>query len=446
VDAKPVGTDSVARTLDAGLVVRGALSSVGQTLRLNLALVDGTSGKTITSDSVQRPRDEVFALEDDAAVRLSTLLQRQLAQDIRAQEPEQHTKNLRAWTLYQQARALSRDAEDDLSARDIEASSRKLRHADSLSSLAAVEDPAWATPIVWRARLAFREIQIAGNRDPSRIPFLLDSGLVLANQALSRSPNDADALEMRGTLRYFQWAYRAQPTSALPQLRAAAEADFRASIAANPRRASAWAALSYVLGTAGRERPAEAAARHAYALDPYGPDAGRNLWRAFSAASGQNDADDARRLCAAFARRFPSNFRSRECRLWLYALKGQKPNVPEMWAAYRAYLDASPNNVQKFSALRGQMLVAFGLARAGFADSARHVVIRARGDSAIDPARLLIYYEAFVRTALGDKDEAFRLLQEYARARPEAFEDDDDPWFEDLWSDPRWQALRAAKP
>lgn len=57
----------------------------------------------------------------------------------------------------------------------------------------------------------------------------------------------------------------------------------------------------------------------------------------------------------------------------------------------------------------------------------------------------LLRYDAIVRTALGEKDEAFRLLQEYARANPDALADNDDPWFEDLWSDPRWQALKSVK-
>jgi len=210
-------------------------------------------------------------------------------------------------------------------------------------------------------------------------------------------------------------------------------------------RASAWSALSHLLEASGRERSAEAAARRAYALDPYGPTADKNLWRAFMAALGQKDADDARRLCDSFERRFPSNFKSRECRLRLYTLTGQKPIVADIWTAYRVFLKTTPPNLQTYNALTGQMFVALGLVRAGFPDSARRVAIRARGDSAVDPSRSLLYYEAIVRTALGDTDEAFRLLEEYVRPDRAALEDDDGPWFEDLWSDPRWQALRAVK-
>jgi hypothetical protein len=91
-----------------------------------------------------------------------------------------------------------------------------------------------------------------------------------------------------------------------------------------------------------------------------------------------------------------------------------------------------------------QIAVAAVIKRAGFADSARRVLARSRGAPDIDPSRDLSYNEAFVRTLLGDKAEAIRLLKQYVAANPERRADlatDDTWWFRDLRNDPRYQEL-----
>jgi hypothetical protein len=90
------------------------------------------------------------------------------------------------------------------------------------------------------------------------------------------------------------------------------------------------------------------------------------------------------------------------------------------------------------------MLVAFALARAGLADSARSVAAGARGSEALDPTRELVYLEAILRSMLGDKDEAFRLLSIYVATNPQVrggAESDDTWWLRDLRSDPRYAQI-----
>ena len=55
------------------------------------------------------------------------------------------------------------------------------------------------------------------------------------------------------------------------------------------------------------------------------------------------------------------------------------------------------------------------------ADSARHVLIRARAEpgSNVDPKRDLAAIEASVRVRLGDQDEAVRLLKDYLTVNPD---------------------------
>ena len=90
------------------------------------------------------------------------------------------------------------------------------------------------------------------------------------------------------------------------------------------------------------------------------------------------------------------------------------------------------------------MLVAGALARAELVDSADQVLIRARGNPEIDAERALVTLEGFIRTLMGDTDQALRLLQSYYAFNPHhRHEDTEDVhwWWRDLQDDPRYQAL-----
>ena len=87
------------------------------------------------------------------------------------------------------------------------------------------------------------------------------------------------------------------------------------------------------------------------------------------------------------------------------------------------------------------MRIAMALARAGKADSARHVAERSRGNANIDPERELAELEAIVYTALGDKDTAFELLSVYVASNPQQRQAISSWEFRPLESDPRYRSL-----
>jgi hypothetical protein len=94
------------------------------------------------------------------------------------------------------------------------------------------------------------------------------------------------------------------------------------------------------------------------------------------------------------------------------------------------------------------MAVAAVLARAGLADSARHVVERSRGNAEVDPSRDLTYDEAFVQTLLGDHEAAFKALKTYWTANPErqAGMAESPGWqFKPLQADPKWKTVSGAR-
>ena len=249
---------------------------------------------------------------------------------------------------------------------------------------------------------------------------------------------------MRGSVRFFRWSYN---QTADPNARKAlqdAEADFRAATTANPVQATAWNGLSYVLNSENQFAQAKLAAQRAYDSDPYLKDAHKTIWRLFQNSLELGNRTEADRWCSTGRERFPDNFRFTECRLWLFDLPG-KTTADSVWKAYRDFLDKSPPNAKPFHQLKGGMLVALGLIRAGVSpDSARSVAARSRGDQQIDPAGELLVYEAHFRSQVGDKDEAIKLLAKFFANNPpqRAFAKDDDSWWWDpIREDPRYKAL-----
>jgi len=65
----------------------------------------------------------------------------------------------------------------------------------------------------------------------------------------------------------------------------------------------------------------------------------------------------------------------------------------------------------------------------------------------MEPPRELVNFEAIVRTMLGDKDEAIRLLTVYFATNPQqqnSSDKDETWWFRDLKDDPRYVSLVGA--
>jgi hypothetical protein len=130
--------------------------------------------------------------------------------------------------------------------------------------------------------------------------------------------------------------------------------------------------------------------------------------------------------------------------LWLLTMPGTKPDIGQAWALVGALRKLTPESEWPFEGREAPMLVAAALARAGLADSARRVLERSRGDATVDPSRDLLIDEAMVRTILGDKTEALRLLKVYLVANPDhrkGMAETQSWWWRDLKSDPRYQEM-----
>jgi serine/threonine-protein kinase len=273
----------------------------------------------------------------------------------------------------------------------------------------------------------------------------IDRGLAHASRALEKEPNSARALEQRGTLRYWRWLLHLEPgASASATLLGDAEKDLRSAVQRDPSLAGAWSALSHLDYQKSDIVQAKIDAQRAYEADAYYGAADTILWRLFSSSYDLGQFLDAAHWCEEGERRFPGTLRVVQCELLVLTSRGKDPDVPQAWRLLDQLAKVTPPDIWPFEKLKAQMLVAAVITRAGLPDSARGLLLRSRGNRDIDPGRDLLYNEAFVRTMLGDRDEAIRLLKEYISAQPERRADlstSYEWWFRDLQSDPRYREL-----
>jgi len=293
--------------------------------------------------------------------------------------------------------------------------------------------------------LAYRRLDLAGGSDQAYYSTWLAKGLEHAETALKLKPDDPEALELRGTLRYWQWVLNlGGGPAAAAKLIADAESDLRRAVAQDPNRAFAWAMLSHLLMRKSETAEGKLAALRAYEADPYLNEAPTILWRLFSSSLDLEDGVEATRWCDEAYRRFPGDPRFLECQISLLALPGQKPDVSKAWQLLEQNVKLYPPNQREFRRRRGQLLVAMALVRAGLPDSARSVALRSRSDATVDPTRELVYIEALLRNMLGDRDEALRLISVYLATNPQerpSMANDDTWWWRGLREDPRYRRL-----
>jgi serine/threonine-protein kinase len=443
---KTIATDSIQRALKIGTLVTGVVSQSGDSLRVRVDLADALTGKEIgRSKTITRPRAEVFKLQDDLAKEVALALRQKLGGEIESVAGHPGTSNAQAWEAFQRTKQTLAGVDTILAAGDVQGAVRRLAAADSELIAVQAMDRKWAAPLVARGWIPHRKVLMIGFGNPADIPKWLDQGGSLADSAVALSPTDADALELRATIRLFKWLYNpGMDVGPSMKLLADAEADYRAALKSNPLQASAWNALSFLLQGKYQTSEAKLAAQSAYDSDPYLRDVDKTIWRLIQGSIDLNAPKEADNWCSVGQKRFPTNFRFTECRLWLYVLPGQKPNVDSVWSVYRQFVKLSPAGRRQVDSLRAGDLVALALFRAGLPDSARAVAVRSRANPQVDPAAEVVEIEARFRAQIGDKDEAIRLYSRFLANNPQTrpyAKLDERWWWDPVRDDPRYKAL-----
>jgi TolB-like protein/tRNA A-37 threonylcarbamoyl transferase component Bud32 len=439
--------DSIAKTLSAGTLVRGTVEEAGGQLRVTVRYLDGNSGADLDRKSFAVPKGDVLAMRDSLAREVADFLRQHVGEEVRLREERLGTTNVQAWTLLQRANTIRKDGENQAANGDTTASQRSFVLADSLLAQAEGLDPRWSDPISARAGVALAQAKRAGGALGAK-PWI-ERGIAHADRALAVNARDADALENRGTLKYNKWTLglAANQRDAAAVL-SDAEKDLKAAVDLKPSKATAWAQLSQIYNQKDDFTQAKITATRAYEEDAYLSGTDRILWRLYATSYDLEQFPDAVKYCEEGGRRFPKSWFFVRCRLWLLTTDAVKPDIPAAWADYANLQSLMPPKQWEYGQHEAKMLIAAGLARTpGLQDSARHVLLTARGDRTSDPGGDLLQVEAFVRTLFHnptDTDEAFALLRRYLSEHPAhlaGLKKSQSWWWKQLKEDARFREL-----
>lgn len=419
-----VPIDSVARTLEAGTIIDGTVSRSGDSLRVQVQLLDATDMTQIASFTEVRPWSEMFSLQDEITADVATALRQRLGHEFALRERRRSTESVEAWELVQRAERMV----ETLSGEDDPVSAAMRSAADSLLAVAGELDPGWAEPALVRARMA-----LDGETDED-----LAEGLDHVARALRREPGSPDALTLRGALQN-ALARQAADSTRAAELLVAAERDLRTAVAADPSYARGWITLADLLYNDKWElAEAREAARKAYEADVFLLEDDHFVWLC-EISLQLEDADQARRWCEEGRRRFPDREYLLSAELVRLASPGTEPDPSAAWFLVR---ELGQHDYPEFNVPAAKLYTAAVLMRAGLADSAAAVVADARQGAPAEVAPFLDYLEAYVGLLGGERSASTRLLRSFLTALPEYRAIvARDHWFDELRGDPRFERI-----
>jgi len=440
-----VTTDSIARSLRVGTLVKGDIAEDGGKLRVSVQLVDA-SGAQFQRASFVVPRGAYLSARDSLAGVVSDLLRQRLGEEIRLREQRSGTQNVNAWVLLQRGELLQREGEGLQETGDTVGAAQRYEIADSLAAGATELDPKWPEPLVQRATIAHARAHLT--RDPNAIRAHADSGLFFVGRALELDPRDASALEMRARLTYV-------PVSAglvrnqrdIDAILDKSERDLRDAVALAPRRATAWQALGVIEDAKKNVAEAMVASRKAYETDAYLRAAPAILSQMITTSYNLEQFSDAIHWCDEGHRRFPANPVFVRCRLFMLLTKALTPDPDEAWRVVRDLERLTPKAKWEYQKREAEILTSIVLYRANLSDSAHHVLARTEAGPEIDPRGELIAMRALAHEFFGEIDQSITLIEQAFATHPEhraGFGRMNAWWWRDLQKSPRYKTLIAS--
>lgn len=405
--------DSIGKALSVGTLVDGTVAVAGDRVRVTVNMINAGDGTQFETTRFERPRQELFDLQDTLSLQVADILRRRIGRELDDIVLRRRTESREAWELVQQSAVTAARTAEYLEHGDVDGASQALVQADEILVRAEGADPSWVEPVTRRGWLAYRQSRLGG-LDRSQYDEWIAVGMGHAERALAMSAEDPSALELKGTLLYWRYLLNLIPDDTeSDQAFHDAEALFRA--AATP---SAQASLSHLLSNKGEVELAYAAARNSYEADPFLENANLTLWRLANTQWSLGDDRQSRRWCDEGLRRFPQDFRFRQCQLMLFAMEGTAPDVPAAWDYFEHFVELSPPQVREVNRMQGLQYMAMALVRADLPDSARSVMVQGRASADVDPVRTIAMLESIPRSWLGDWDEVTRLMGLYLSANP----------------------------
>src|SRR5439155_13526280 len=131
-----------------GTLVSGVVAQDGDRLRVKVSFIDALDGRNIHEATLERPRSDVFQLQDDLAKETSVILRQQLGQQVEDIDSRRGTRNVQAWEGLQRARLTVAGVDSILATGNVQGAAQRLAVADSEVALVEGMDKKWTAPIV----------------------------------------------------------------------------------------------------------------------------------------------------------------------------------------------------------------------------------------------------------------------------------------------------------
>jgi TolB-like protein/Flp pilus assembly protein TadD len=386
----------IAEKLKVATVLEGSVRKAGNRVRITGQLIGAQDGYHLWSETYDRQLEDIFAIQDDIAQSIVTALKATLAVDEGEKLVVPTTDNLEAYTLYLKGRFhYNKDTGPDL------------RKSLELYEQALQKSPNYAK--AW-AGIADSWMHLADDYVPPEEGYT--AAKKAAEKALEAEPELAEAHTARGkVLGWYDWDF------------AAGELALRRAVAANPNYAEAHWALGTILSTTGHMKEALKEIQTAQLLDPLSPVTSYWIARFLLYARRTEDAIEEGRRALNLDPDFAYG--------WAILGRAQLLQGKDEEAVDSLRRGAEVGGSNSF-----QAFLAYGLAATGHREEAREILKRIAPAGGADYVRSELL--AAVYGALGDPEEAFRLLERaYDERSAGLIYLHLDPFFDSLREDPR---------
>ncbi len=380
----------IAQELGVDAVVEGSVLESGNRVRITAQLIEARSDKHLWAESYERDLRDILSLQDDVAFAIATAVRGSVAQSHaiprRRIDPDAYRLYLKG-TYYWDKRT-----------------GEGFQEATKYLNQAIDKDPTFALAY---SALAGSYLNLSGY-SLSSTREVLPKARAAALKALELDNTLSDAHEALATVHMIEWSF------------ADAEKEFRESLTLDPGNAGAHQGYGFFLARMGRLDEASGEFRKATELDP--------LWLIHDVYLGnvyyyQGRYDEAIKEYNKVLEMNPDFWLAHGYRAFAYE---KETKFQEADADLQKVLAAFPHTNAKAAlgelyALRGKKAEAHKIIRELQEDSKKEYVSD--------------YWLATVYVALGDKDTAFRLLENAYAERS--------LWLLDLKVDPRFAAVRS---
>jgi serine/threonine-protein kinase len=214
------------------------------------------------------PADNLLKVRDSLAQEVARLVQTTLGQEVRLQQQREGTRTSPPGRSCSRPRSFARTPMPR---------TRRVTHWTRNRDFAAAEFPAgdrggarfeWIDPIIARAMVSYRRSRLFG-RGGDIHPWIRE-GIAHIDRALTLDCKNADALELRGNLRYWGWLQGFEPDPEKAKLLLAdAQKDLEDATASNPNQAGAWASLTHLYNQTASGTKVALAAQRALEADAF---------------------------------------------------------------------------------------------------------------------------------------------------------------------------------